>query len=69
MSASTRGTATSRVTIRTGPRNSLTFLREADYHRHMRNELPEGYRPTRFQRRFDRNQLRFLMQLLPSGKG
>jgi len=69
MRASTRETAMSRVTIRTSPRNSLTFLREADYHRHMRNELPEGYRPTRFQRRFDRNQLRFLMQLLPSGKG
>ena len=69
MSASTRGTVTSRVTIRTSPRNSITFLRESDANRHLRNELPEGYRPNRFQRRFDRNQLRFLMQLLPGGIG
>ena len=63
-----RGTATSRVTIRTGPRTTVTFLREADHRRHERGELPEGYIPTHFQRRFDRNQLRFLMQILEGGK-
>ena len=69
MRASTRGSATSRVTIKTSPRNSLTFLRASDAGRYARNELPEGYRPTRFQRRFSRDQLRFLIQLLEGGKG
>jgi hypothetical protein len=69
MTASTRGTATSRVTIRTSPRNSLTFLRDQDYRRHLLGLTPEGYRPTLGQMRLTRNELRFVIQLLPGGKG
>lgn len=68
MSATTRGSAMSRVTIRTGPRNSLTFLRDQDYRRHMLGLEPEGYRPTLGQMRLTRDELRFVIQLLPGGK-
>lgn len=68
MSASTRGSATSRVTIRTGPRNTLTFMRDQDYRRHMLGLTPEGYRPTLGQMRLTRNELRFVIQLLLGGK-
>ncbi len=69
MRASTRETATSRVTIRTSPRHRLTFLRDADYRRHMLGLPPDGYRPTLGQHRYTRQDLRFLLQLLPGGKG
>ncbi len=69
MSATTRGSATSRVTIKTSPRNSLTFLRDQDYRRHLLGLTPEGYRPTLGQMRLTRNELRFMMRLLPGGKG
>jgi len=69
MSANTRGCATSRVTIRTGPRNTLTFMRDQDYRRHMLGLTPEAYRPTLGQMRYSRAQLRFLLQLLAGGRG
>jgi hypothetical protein len=68
MRASTRETAMSRVTIRTSPRNSLTFLRDADYRRHLLGLTPEGYRPTLGQMRLTRNELRFMLRLIPGGK-
>lgn len=68
MHASTRETATSRVTIRIGQRNSLTFLRDADYRRHMLGLEPKGYRPTLGQLRLTRDDLRFIMRVLPGGK-
>jgi hypothetical protein len=68
MRASTRGLATSRVTIRTSPRNSLTFLREREYRRHQRGQRPEGYRPTRFQRRYSSDELRAVLHVLVGGK-
>ncbi len=68
MRASTREATTSRVTIRTSPRNSLTFLRDQDYRRHMLGLIPDGYRPTLGQMRLTRNELRFIIQLLPGGK-
>ncbi len=68
MSAITRGTATSRVTIRTGQRNSLTFLRDADYRRHMLGLEPEGYRPSLGQLRLTHDDLRFMLRVIPGGK-
>ena len=68
MRASTRETAMSRVTIKTSPRNSLTFLKDADYRRHMLGLEPEGYRPTLGQLRLTRDDLRFMIRVIPGGK-
>jgi hypothetical protein len=68
MSATTRETAMSHVTIRTGHCSSLTFLKDADYRRHMLGLEPEGYRPTLGQMRLTRDDLRFMLRVIPGGK-
>ncbi len=68
MRTATRGTATSRVTIKTSPHSSLTFLKDADYRRHMLGLEPEGYRPTLGQMRLTRDDLRFMLRVIPGGK-
>lgn len=69
MRATPRGSATSAVTITTVTNRRLTFLHEADYRRHQRGQRPEGYRPTRFQRRYNQTELRAVLHVLPGGKG
>ena len=69
MSATPRGSATSAATITTATNRHLTFLHESDYRRHRRGQHPQGYRPTRFQRRYSSDELRVVLHVLPGGKG